>query len=416
MIDPESPAATPTRWRAPTTLPSWGKRLGLIRPAIPASDPRVGVLRDALLESDPVADDAAACLRDSRGGRALFNRAVEEGSCAYAALPEPLRALFGQVDPVPLWADPDTLRLGSETMLRAWPVGSWSLAGFALAGGYLAGATVKPLVMTGALSRMAYRRLAETTKFVLNVASSPGFGRFSEGFKTTVRVRIMHAQVRAGLLASGQWKTKEWGHPINQQDMLATILQFSVAYAYGIRALGVVLSSRERDALMHLWRYVGFVMGVRQELMPTTFAEAAGVYRLVALTQAGPDEDSRALTRALLHVPRERRRGPRDERRGEIEAHFLGGYIRYVLGDEAGDQLGVPDSGWKYAPAVVAPAIFGLELMRLAVPGARRLAVRLGRSIAKTHVERMLEGSLPTFHHASPGASATSTSVPLPAA
>lgn len=424
MIDPDSQAPTPTRWRAPMTLPSWGKRLGLIRPAIPASDPRVAVLRDALLESDPLADAASAWLRENRGGRAFFDRAVDDGSSAYGALPEPLRALFRNVDPVPLWADPDKLRLGSETMLRAWPAGSWSLAGFALAGGYLAGATVKPLVMTGALSRMAYRRLAETTKFVLDVASSPGFSRFSEGFKTTVRVRVMHAHVRAGLLASGQWKTKEWGHPINQQDMLATILQFSVAYAYGVRALGIVLSQRERDALMHLWRYVGFVMGVRQELMPATFAEAAGVYRLVALTQAGPDEDSRALTRALLHVPLERRQGSREERRGEIEARFLGGYIRYVLGDEAGDQLGVPDTPWKYAPAAVAPALFGLELLRVAIPGVRKLALRFGRSVAKAHVERMLEGSPPTFHHTSPspspspsaGAAATSTSIPVPVA
>jgi hypothetical protein len=413
MNDPDRPAGIPTRWRTPATLPSWGKRLGLIRPAIPASDPRVAVLRDALLDTDPLADAAAAWMRESssRGGRALFERAVEEGPAAYGALPGPVRALFTEVDPVPLWADPGRLRLGSETMLRAWPAGSYSLAGFALAGGYLAGATVKPLVMTGALSRMAYRRLAETTKFVLDVASSPGFGRFSAGFKTTVRVRVMHAQVRASLLASGQWLAGEWGAPINQQDMLATILQFSVAYTYGIRALGVVVTSRERDALMHLWRYVGWVMGVRQELIPTTFAEAAAVYRLVAQTQMGPDEDSRALTRALLHVPLEHRQGPREQRRGELEARFLGGYIRYVLGDEAADQLGVPDSGWKYAPALVAPAILGLELVRVAIPGVHRLALRFGRAVAQAHVDRMLEGSAPTFHHTPRRPTPTSTPI-----
>jgi hypothetical protein len=382
----------PARWRSPTTLPSWGRRLAEIQPAIPASDPRVEVLRDALLEADPVADDAAAWVREKAqsGGRALFEEAVVRGPAAYGPLPPQLRALFRQVDPVPIWAEPAKLRLGADTMLRAWPVGSWSLAGFALAGGYLAGATVKPLVMTGALSRMAYRRLAETTKFVLDVATSPGLLRDSEGFKTTVRVRIMHAQVRAALLGSGKWKTDEWGAPINQQDMLATVLQFSVAYALGVEALGLVLTDRERDALMHLWRYVGYVMGVRQELLPLTFVEARSVYRLVAMTQAGPDDDSRALVQALLHVPREHRQGLREQRRGEIEARFLAGYIRYVLGDEAGDELGVPDSAWKHAPGVVARAIRGIELVRVAVPGMNEIALRVGRSIAKAHVGHML--------------------------
>jgi hypothetical protein len=380
-------------------LPPWGKRLGAIRPVIDPSDPRVDAMRDALLDADPLADEVATWLRAhaTRGSRALFEHAVERGPVAYRDLPESARAFFRHVDPVPLWADPGALRSGSETMLRAWPVGSWSLAGFALAGGYLAGATVKPLAMTGTLSQMAYRRLAETTRFVLDVATSPGFGRYSSGFKTTVRVRIMHAEVRARLIASGQWQTGAWGVPINQQDMLATVLQFSVAYAHGVRALGLVLSERESDSLMHLWRYVGYVMGVRQELLPLGFAEACAVYRVLAMSQAGPDDDSRALTQALLHVPRERRQGAHDEKRGEIEAHFLAGYIRHVLGDEAADALGVPDDAWKYAPAVVAPAIRGLEILRAAVPGATRLAVRLGRSVAQAHVERMLAGRPATF-------------------
>jgi hypothetical protein len=359
----------------------------------------VGVLRDALLESDGLADEVATWLRERsmRGARGAFERAVEQGPPAYDGLPDAARALFLQADAVQLWTDPASLRLGSETMLRAWPAGSWSLAGFALAGGYLAGATVKPLVMTGALSRMAYRRLGETTRFVLDVATSPGFERSSPGFRSTLKVRIMHAQVRAALLASGQWRTSEWGVPINQQDMLATILQFSVAYAYGVRALGVVLSRRERDALIHLWRYVGFVMGVRHDLMPTTFDEAAALYRVLAQTQMGPDEDSRALMAALLRVPRERRHGRRQEIRGAIEARFLGGYVRYVLGDVAGDLLGIPDDGWKHAPALVAPVVFGLEILRATVPGAREWAIRTGRRIAHAHVERMLEGKAATF-------------------
>jgi hypothetical protein len=92
-----------------------------------------------------------------------------------------------------------------------------------------------------------------------------------------------------------------------------------------------------------------------------------------------------------------------------MEARFLAGYVRHVLGDEAGDALGVPDDAWKYAPALVAPAIRGLELLRIAVPGVGRLAVRFGRSVARAHVDRMLEGQPATFAVARDGAAAQAT-------
>src|SRR4029079_10235172 len=126
--------------------------------------------------------------------------------------------------------------------------------------------------------------------------------RNSAGFKSVIRVRLMHAFVRHKLLRSG-WETDRWGGPINQADMAGTVLSFSVTYLIGLRLLGFVIPRRDREALVHLWRYVGRLLGVSDTLLPATEKESLRLLWLVAATQHGPDDDGRALARALLAVP-----------------------------------------------------------------------------------------------------------------
>ena len=120
--------------------------------------------------------------------------------------------------------------------------------------GYLSSGAVEPLVATGALLTMARRRIAETGKYLRDIATSGTIERSSEGFKTTVRVRIMHAMIRRRLGASAGWKTDDWGVPVNQRDMVGTNLEFSIAYIGGLTALGYRISRREREALVRLSR------------------------------------------------------------------------------------------------------------------------------------------------------------------
>jgi hypothetical protein len=160
------------------------------------------------------------------------------------------------------------------------------------------------LAATGRFTQMAPRRAAETARFVADVARSRGLERFTEGFRTTVQVRLMHAFVRRHVAGSSSWQSAAWGVPVSQHDMLGTILLFSVAFVYGVRRLGLVVSRDERDAVNHLWRYVGRLLGVHDDLLPATFDDAIALFRLCTPMQRGPDSDSRALTRALLAVPR----------------------------------------------------------------------------------------------------------------
>jgi len=390
----------PTRWHDPETQPSLRVLEGVMRlfgARLRRSDPRFSLLRDALMQGDPLADAVAELLHEHASARELFDAALEHGIDAVPDAPPALRALFDELDRDPPWLDRSVLRVATDTMLRMG-VGTTYALGFAsLMSGYLSAGGVKPLAATGALTRMAKRRLAETNKFVCDVMTSGDVSRFSAGWKTTLRVRIMHAVIRKRLHESPTWKDDAWGTPINQHDMAGTNLQFSIVYIAGLAALGHLLSREEREALMHLWRYVGSLIGVRADLLPTSFAEGLELTWIYTLTEEGPDDDSRALANALVGAFEGRLPGRAGSLAGKIEGGFLVGYSRFILGKSASDGLRLPDGAWKYAPLVVLPARVAVESLRRLAPGGRARAVDRGRRRVEAEAALTLEGRPATF-------------------
>ena len=66
----------------------------------------------------------------------------------------------------------------------------------------------------------------------------------------------------------------ELGLPINQLQLLGTLLSFSVV---GIKALGrsgVRVSPYQAEAYIHVWNLVGHQMGIREDLLPLSWEDS----------------------------------------------------------------------------------------------------------------------------------------------
>ena len=338
-----------------------------------------------MLMGDRLADAVVEMYKDlpAGQGRKLVDQALEQGIDSIDNPPQALIELFEQVDHEPIWLDHDKLRLACDVSRRVGPSGELVLRNLALMGGYLGAAAAKPLVFTGQLDRMTPRRLVETGKFWMDVTTVGGLGRNQEGFKSAVRVRVMHAQVRRMLLDSGKWNM-EWGHPLNQWDSMATILEFSSIFLTGLRSIGFIFSKKEREAVIHLWRYIGFLMGVEERILPANEADSMRALYQVVATICDPDEDTKVLGLSLANVPTNID-GDRwwEKQLGQLERTLRVGYTRFILGDKAGDELGLPKTAAKYFWPAQAPLRFGSELVRLSVPGATQLLVKFNERVAR---------------------------------
>lgn len=321
-------------------------------------------------------------------GRKLVDQALEHGIDSIEEPPQALAELFEQLDHEPIWLDHKKLDLACDISRRIGPWGELVLRNMSLMGGYLAGAAAKPLVFTGQLDRMTPRRLVETGKFWMDVTTKGGLERNQEGFKSAVRVRLMHAQVRAMLLQSGKWDPA-WGHPLNQWDCMGTILEFSTILITGLRALGFIFTRKEREAITHLWRYVGYLMGVEERILPANDADAMRALYHVMATVGPNDDDTRTLGQALANVPFQN--APDHwlgQRLARLESTLRIGYTRYILGDEAGDKLGLPRTAAKYFWPAQVPLRMSAELVRMSVPPLNRALIRFGEYTARHQFPR----------------------------
>ncbi len=353
----------------------------------------------AQLDADPLADAVAAVLAEQPQTRELVELALTRGIDAVPHAPVALRRLFDSLETPPHWARFARMELGARTYQRIGMAQMLILSAWSLMNGYHCAPAIKPLAFTGQLEKKAPRRLAETSRFVTETTQCGGMRRYASGFAMTVQVRLMHATVRRMLLASGSWDLPAWGAPINQADMVGTIVEFSLLVLAGARKMGFVFAAREAEALIHLWRYIGWVMGVDERLLVYLADEDTGVRfaELIDLVQPGPDEDSRALAAALRRVPLQMAASPFEKQLSQVTMRYHDGLTRAFNGDRFADELGIPNRAWKYAIYPTRALVTPLECVRRVVPGATHLAALVGNRMVRSDVRRMLGGIEPSF-------------------
>jgi hypothetical protein len=198
------------------------------------------------------------------------------------------------------------------------------------------------------------------------------------GWRLTLQVRLIHAEVRRMILATGRWDPGAWGLPINQHDEAGTSYLFSQAVLAGVRRFGLRVDANESDAYMHLWRWSAHVMGIDAELVPATETDAVRLAELMRVTQAAPDDDSRALTKALLET------ALRDTPAGREAAarralHVASALCRMLVGDEVADQLGVARTRLANVTPLLRGGVARVDRLARLVPWVREEGVRAGR-------------------------------------
>lgn len=332
-----------------------------------------------LMQGDPLADALAqeSLTMDSELFRERVHTALTQGVNAVDEPSQVMRDLFEQVETRPEWLDEAQCALASRVIRRTGNLGSLVLRDFALMGGYQSSAINKPLVFTGALDKAAVNRIAETNSFWVDITRKNGLKPNSVGIKTAVRVRIMHAILRIRIQQNPSWDSQIWGLPINQLDMLATTLAFSTVFVDGVRRLGLLITDEEAEAIMHFWKYVGYLLGIDVARLPESEREAHRLLYCLTMSQPDADEDSKYLAQALMKEPLD---APylrtRFSKSFFYRLHI--GLNRYFLDDVTCEMLGIPDTRWKW----VGPALFAAgrvsEAFRKCLPKGDAMAILFG--------------------------------------
>lgn len=153
---------------------------------------------------------------------------------------------------------------------------------------------------------MVARRLMETAQFYIDIMNKDSFKPNHYGFFAATKVRIIHAYVRRFMWDKG-WNEKyaaEYDQPVCQEDMMGTILAFSVCNIEGIQKMGLLISDEEVDAVVYTWHIVGKLLGVDDKFNPSTFKDGQLLFHHLIDKEKKLGEENKALVDAILNFMR----------------------------------------------------------------------------------------------------------------
>lgn len=304
-----------------------------------------------LFETDSLADQVIREVYQVHGFRQADTWIEESLAGKNAGCPECLTSLVNQLCELPAWLDPELLEAGARLCRRSGSLGLMVLRNYCLMGGYESSAINKPLVFTGALKKGAAKRLTETTEFWVRIIGENAITNPQIGLKECLKIRLMHAYARVSILDEGNWRKEDWGAPLNQWDMLATNLGFSIIFLDGLRKLGMKPTDQEVRGLFHFWKFTGSLLGTPADYFPESETDAIRAIYSWTISQAPADKDTISLAKALSLEPID---GPfpskRWQRKLVYKTHL--GYNWFFLGKTSCETMQLPKTVWRIYPLI----------------------------------------------------------------
>jgi hypothetical protein len=217
-------------------------------------------------------------------------------------VPESVKKLFSQTQKKPDWLDDNLLKSGAELCMRSNLDSLISLRDYCLMGGYDYAYLNKPLIVTEALKKGAVKRLSETLDFWVNATRYDALEIHAKGYEFAIKTRLIHSYARLSIKKHYKdWDTENWGEPINSWDMMATYIGFSLVFLHSLKKLGNTFSAEEEQGIFHLWKYVGYLLGIPENLLPDDKKQAVEYFYLWTSIQPPSDKDSVLLAHSLLN-------------------------------------------------------------------------------------------------------------------
>jgi hypothetical protein len=379
-------------------------------PAWSWTDPRV--LDQLRHMGDADADACAAALAQAGVTaaqlRPLFGRLRAPGAMLPDDAPAPLRSFLAHIRegsrrsdkaPLPVWADRERILRGQQAFRECTLPSVLVMLCKSLPEGYAAPSMAKILNLSGELRARPFHRLMGTLQLLQDVGSPGSFEPGGVGTVVAKEMRLLHAGVRTNVARDAMGEAAhdafvaQYGVPINQEDMLGTILGFSLLVIDGLDTLGIPFTPQQAEDYYHVWRVYGHLAGIRRpglddeaDAMPATLDEARAFYATYHRHYVGPTDFSgnwreRAIAEnpdgvalADAHVNMLRDVMPRWMQR-LLGTSVVRIYVRDLAGDVGCARVGVEP-------------VTGHALLKLAVEDVPRLWKRLmGRLSPNTHVK-----------------------------
>ncbi|MFD5243931.1 oxygenase MpaB family protein [Amycolatopsis sp. NPDC058340] len=179
-------------------------------------------------------------------------------------------------------------------------------------------------------------RISKTAKLGYDIGTRNAYAPDGEMIVTCVKTRLVHAAVRHLLPRSPYWDAvADERIPISQADMMVTWHSLPTTVMQKLAAWKVPIPAHESEAFLHSWQLGGHLLGIADEYLPASWAEADAQAAQVLTPILAATPEGIKLADILLGL------GSAVDA-GVLSKPILGAFTRFLLGDRIADWLKIP--------------------------------------------------------------------------
>lgn len=299
---------------------------------------------------DPLADAVVRDLSALEPGELhrTLAQALDNPDAPQPDAPDSLIEFVEHSTTVPDWFDADVARMASRAFLRNSDIVLAALVDGSIVEGFST-LISKSFRIRGRVTNSGVRRLKQNGMQLVEQYLPGGMEPGGDGWRLTLRVRLVHAQSRYLINQSDEWDHDGLGEPINAAHVLLAGAAFSGRLMRHVAALGGDFSRQEREAYIHVWRYTGLLIGIPEELLFDDEASACRAFEIGSMCEPPAGLDAIIMANSIVNSapviigvkdPVERRK----------MARVVTQASRELIGDELADSFMFPRRKRKVIP------------------------------------------------------------------
>ena len=251
---------------------------------------------------DPVMDAIAAELATVPREQVheFIQAGMQEDRDGLKHAPQLLRDFFTDPPSDPDWFDDDAFRPG----IRAFQRNAGRILTAFVTGVLVDGFSTlisKSFAQTGRIFDNGVWRLKQNNRHQLEIFIPGGLKRYGDGWKLSVRIRFIHAQMRRLLGESSEWDHNAWGVPISAAHVGYAIACFATRTVRHSMSLGARYDQEERTGFHDVWRYTGYLMGLPESILFNDERHAQQIYRIGTICEPPPTQEAIIMANALIN-------------------------------------------------------------------------------------------------------------------
>ncbi len=252
---------------------------------------------------DPVADAVVAELAETATPpqvHGIIAKSVNNHHDLPADTPESLRNLIAEAGRTPEWFEPDLALEGTKGFLRNSDMVLGGLVGGAIIEGFST-LISKSFRIRSRITENGVRRLKQNLLQLVEQFMPGGLEPGGDGWRLSLRIRLVHAQARMLVKGSDEWDEDTYGLPLSTAHMLLGAATFSGRLMQHVARLGGNFTDEEREGYVHVWRYTAKIMGVPESILFTDFASAIRTFEIGLACEPPRDDDAIIMANSIVN-------------------------------------------------------------------------------------------------------------------